>query len=210
MARREAEPTRSAPRLYLIAAPARGDENGLGAAIRAAGHRVDIAAVLLRRPAGAAFEPAPLLAAAHEISAACLAEGDVGALKQGFDGVHLDGIAALQAAIGAVHPHGIAGVGGLRTRHDAMTAGELGADYVMFGEPDSAGRRAAFDAVLERIEWWAQLFEPPCVGYAETLAEADALIGAGADFIAVGALLLDDPEGVGPALAGRLAGAERS
>jgi len=80
---------------------------------------------------------------------------------------------------------------------------------VMFGEPDSAGRRAAFDAVLERIEWWAQLFEPPCVGYAETLAEADALIGAGADFIAVGALLLDDPEGVGPALAGRLAGAER-
>jgi len=29
--------------------------------------------------------------------------------------------------------------GGLRSRHDAMLAGEAGADYVMFGEPDRLG-----------------------------------------------------------------------
>lgn len=66
-----------------------------------------------------------------------------------------------------------------------MTAGELGADYVMFGEPDAAGRRPAFDTTLERTDWWAQLFEPPCVAFAASLDEVEALAEAGADFIAI-------------------------
>ena len=37
-------------------------------------------------------------------------------------------------------PARIAGCGRLATRHDAMLAAEAGADYVMFGEPDAAGR----------------------------------------------------------------------
>ena len=47
-----------------------------------------------------------------------------------------------------------------------MLAGEAGADYVMFGEPDRRGGRPPFDAIVERVEWWAELFELPCVGYA--------------------------------------------
>ena len=69
-----------------------------------------------------------------------------------------------------------------------MLAGEAGADYVMFGEPDAAGRRPAFDAVAKRVAWWAELFEIPCVGFAVGLDEVAPLAAAGADFVAVGRL----------------------
>jgi len=82
-------------------------------------------------------------------------------------------------------PERIAGCGGLATRHDAMLAGESGADYVMFGEPDRNGRRPGFEAVLERVSWWAETLTIPCVGYAAGLDEVEALARAGADFIAI-------------------------
>jgi thiamine-phosphate pyrophosphorylase len=59
----------------------------------------------------------------------------------------------------------------------------------MFGEPDRQGGRGdrpAFDTVLERLNWWAELFQSPCVGYAENLDEVGPLAQAGADFIALG------------------------
>ncbi len=82
------------------------------------------------------------------------------------DGAHLTGIENFQAAAPALKPARIAGCGGLTTRHDAMLAGESGADYVMFGEPDRNGRRPGFDAVCERVAWWADVLTIPCVGYA--------------------------------------------
>src|SRR5262249_59343895 len=78
-------------------------------------------------------------------------------------------------------------------RHDAMLAGESGADYVMFGEPDD--ERPAFAVVVERVAWWAELFEVPCVGYAASLAEIPPLVAAGADFIAVGEFVFSDSRG---------------
>jgi len=92
-------------------------------------------------------------------------------------------------------PNYIAGAGGLRSRHDAMVAAEAGADYVMFGEPDAAGHSPSRDAVIERVAWWAEVFEIPCVGYATALDDIDALVAAGADFVAVGDALFDDPRG---------------
>lgn len=211
-ARHDPEPARPAPRLYvLVSLPeAPADVVARAEELRAAGQLADIAAVLIRPGAAAQGNNAaatlqPLVAASHTIGAACLVEGNAalaGAAEA--DGAHLDGIAALKSAIPALRPHGIAGAGGLRTKHDAMTAAESGADYVMFGEPDAAGRRQPFEATLERIEWWAQLFEPPCVGYARTLEEVDALVEAGADFIAVDTLLLDAPQDGAHALAERL------
>jgi thiamine-phosphate pyrophosphorylase len=82
-----------------------------------------------------------------------------------------------------------------------MEAGEAGADYVMFGEPDAAGHRPSFDAVVDRVAWWAEVFEVPCVAYAARLEEIPALAGAGADFVAVGEAVFDDPRGVRAALA---------
>ena len=81
---------------------------------------------------------------------------------------------ALTAALDALKPDRIAGAGGLRNRHDAMLAGEAGADYVMFGEPDRLGGRPPLDALVERLEWWAEIFQPPCIGYAASLDEVVA------------------------------------
>lgn len=208
-ARHDPEPARPAPRLYLLLPPAETPDAVAGqiAALSVASRSLDIAAVLIRP--GAADALPPLVAAIHAIGGACLVENNTGLAESiGADGAHLDGISALKAALPALRPHGIAGAGTLRSKHDAMTAAEAGADYVMFGEPDAAGRRPPFEATLERAEWWAQLFEPPCVAYARTLEEVDALVEVGTDFIAVDSLVLDAPEEGAQALAGRLAGGE--
>jgi thiamine-phosphate pyrophosphorylase len=67
-----------------------------------------------------------------------------------------------------------------------MLAAETGADYVMFGEPDRRGGRPPFDAIEERLNWWSELFELPCIGYAASLDEVAPLAQAGADFVALG------------------------
>src|SRR5207244_13141413 len=115
--------------------------------------------------------------------AALLLQGHVelGA-RGGADGAHLTGLAAMEDALPSLKPDRIAGIGGLATRHDSMAAGEAGADYVLFGEPDSKGQRPSTEAIAERLQWWEELFEPPCVGFAVSGAEAGQLPAAGAAF----------------------------
>lgn len=108
------------------------------------------------------------------------------AARGGADGAHISDISSFTAAIETLKPERIAGCGGLETRHDAMLAAEKGADYVMFGEPDAQGHRPSFAAVEERVSWWAEVFEAPCVGFAAAPEEVAPLVKAGADFVAVG------------------------
>jgi thiamine-phosphate pyrophosphorylase len=61
-------------------------------------------------------------------------------------------------------------------------------------------RRPPFDAIVERIEWWSELFTVPCVGFAASLAEITPLSAAGADFVAIGDAVWDDPRGALAAL----------
>ena len=135
--------------------------------------------------------------------AALLVEGHVELVaRAGADGAHLAGIAALQEALPSLKPDRIAGVGALATRHDSMAAGELGADYVLFGEPDANGGRPSSQAIAERLQWWDELFEPPCVGFAVSLDEIGEFVAAGADFVLVGDLVWADPRGARAALTG--------
>jgi thiamine-phosphate pyrophosphorylase len=120
--------------------------------------------------------------------------------RAGADGAHLSGIEAMQDALPTLKPDRIAGVGGLATRHDSMIAGEAGADYVLFGEPDAKGQRPSNEAISERLQWWSELFEPPCVGFAASIAEAGEFAAAGADFILVGNFIWADPRGAAAAL----------
>jgi thiamine-phosphate pyrophosphorylase len=113
--------------------------------------------------------------------------------RGGADGAHLNDVADFTAALETLKPERIAGAGGLASRHDAMLAAERGADYVMFGEPDPAGKCPAFAAVEERVGWWAEVFEIPCVGYSESLSTISPLVAAGADFIALGDAVWREP-----------------
>ncbi|MFN5122469.1 MAG: hypothetical protein ACK5E1_14005, partial [Bradyrhizobium sp.] len=60
-------------------------------------------------------------------------------------------------------------------------------------------RRTAI-ASAERLEWWDELFEPPCVGFATSREEAEAFAAAGADFVLVGDVIWSDPRGARAAL----------
>jgi thiamine-phosphate pyrophosphorylase len=104
------------------------------------------------------------------------------------------------AAVDSLKPAKIAGCGGVNSRDDSMLAGERGADYVMMGHITAELRRPPFDAIVERIEWWSELFTVPCVGFAASLAEIAPLSAAGADFVAVGDAVWDDPRGALAAL----------
>jgi thiamine-phosphate pyrophosphorylase len=205
------ESKRPVPRLYLVT-PAIDDAASFVGLIGAALDGADIAAVLLRlKPADerTLINRVKTLAPVVQARGAALVLGGHGeiAAKGGADGAHLAGIESFSTAIDSLKPTRIAGCGGLQTRHDAMLAAERGADYVMFGEPDADGRRPSFDAVVERIEWWAEVFAVPCVGFAATFEEIATLSAAGADFVAAGDCIWNDARGAAAALnaaAGRL------
>jgi thiamine-phosphate pyrophosphorylase len=197
-------PPRPVPRLYL-ATPVVDDPSSLAAGLPALLAANDIAAVLVRlAPTDQRTMIARIKALAPAIQnggAALLIDGPVELVaRAGADGAHLYGIEALQDALPSLKPDRIAGVGGLTTRHDSMTAGEAGADYVLFGEPDAHGQRPSIDAISERLQWWAELFEPPCVGFAVSIAEAGEFAAAGADFVLVGDFIWADPRGAAAAL----------
>ena len=144
MAARPAPP-RPVPRLYL-ATPEVDDPSSLIASLPRLLAGVDVAAVLLRlKPVDQRTMISRVKALAPAIQdkgAALLLEGHVELVaRSGADGAHLTGIQAIEDALPSLKPDRIAGVGGLATRHDSMAAGELGADYVLFGEPDANGRR---------------------------------------------------------------------
>ena len=197
-------PPRPQPRLYL-ATPEVDDPAGLIASLPDLLAAADIAAVLLRlKPTDQRTMIARVKALAPVIQngdAALLLDGHVELVaRAGADGAHLTGIAALQDALPSLKPDRIAGVGGLATRHDSMSAGELGADYVLFGEPDATAQRPSVEAIAERLGWWAELFEPPCVGFAASREEACEFAAAGADFVLVGDFIWADARGAAAAL----------
>jgi thiamine-phosphate pyrophosphorylase len=193
-------------RLYLVTPPL-GDAGTIADALADALNAAEVAAVLVR------FEDDDEAALLQQVNtlriliqsngAALLLDGHPELVARAeCDGAHLNGTDALKAALPGLKPKYIAGCGGLGTRHDAMLAGESGADYVMFGEP--SGRRPGFDAVLERVAWWTEIFQVPCVGYAADLDEVEALAQAGAEFVAVDEAVWRSPASL-RAAAGRLA-----
>jgi thiamine-phosphate pyrophosphorylase len=196
----------ASPRLYLTM-PLLGD-TAFGGSVDAAFAAGDVAALLVRLDNG---DERTLINRVKAL-APTVQSRDVALLLDGrpelvvradADGAHLTGIEALQAALPLLKPERIAGVGGLRSRHDAMLAGEAGADYVMFGEPDRRGNggRPPLAAVLERLQWWAELFQSPCIGYAADADEVRPIAEAGADFVALGEWIWTQADGAENAVA---------
>jgi thiamine-phosphate pyrophosphorylase len=197
-------PPRPTPRLYL-ATPVVEDPSTLAASLPGLLAGADVAAVLVRLkpsdPRSMITRVKALAPAIQDHGAALLLEGNADLVaRAGADGAHLSGIEAMAEALPSLKPDRIAGVGGLTTRHDSMAAGEAGADYVLFGEPDGHGQRPSPEAIAERLQWWAELFEPPCVGFAASQEEAGEFAAAGADFVLVGDFIWADPRGAKAAL----------
>jgi thiamine-phosphate pyrophosphorylase len=143
---------------------------------------------------------APLAPLAQAAGAAVLVNDPRVAGRIKGDGVHVrasgDALEpALEEAAESMRPDRIVGAGLLRSRHDAMTAGEGDVDYICFGEPSPDGWRPDIADTLERVSWWADVFNVPCVGFAGTLEEAVQIAEAGADFVAIGDAIWSHPLG---------------
>jgi thiamine-phosphate pyrophosphorylase len=184
--------------LYLITPRlSRGNAGAFAFAFDAVLAAAPAASALVRLEPGAEGEAkaivAPLLKAAIAAECALILENDARlAVRLGADGVHVAGAGeALEEALDSLKPERIVGVGALRMRDEAMTAGEKGADYVMFGEPRGSAPAMALELLLERVAWWAEIFETPCVAYAESIEAAGRLARADADFVALGSAIWD-------------------
>ncbi|ALK08051.1 thiamine phosphate synthase [Blastochloris viridis] len=188
-------------RLFLITAPV-ADPNAVIEPLAAALGAADIASVLLRL---AEADERTLInriraiaPTAQAAGAALLIDGRPDLIaRSGADGVHVAS-SKVKDARALVPADRIVGACGGDTRHDAMVAGEAGADYVMFGTPDGSG--PLLDVILERTAWWSQIFEPPCVAVAGDLQEIGVLAAAGADFVALGDALWNGPDGAAAAI----------
>lgn len=196
-------PAPKGPQLYLATPPV-SDPGELVRALPELIAGADIAAVLVRLAEAderSMIQRGKALAPAIQNANAAMLIADRFELvaRIGADGAHLRDLAALNEALPTLKPERTAGVAGLESRHDAMLAGET-ADYVMFGEPPAQGPRPATDAIAERLSWWAEVFEVPCVGYAATRDEALAFAATGAEFLLLGQFIWEDPRGPKPAL----------
>jgi thiamine-phosphate pyrophosphorylase len=130
---------------------------------------------------------------AQAAGVAVLIEGDPGLVRTlGADGLHVEGsINEVKAATQALKPDYIVGAGRIASRHDAMSKGELGPDYVFFG-PLSGPRDPE---QREMARWWSQIMEVPSV-LSDPGATADTATAEGSDFIGLGESLWSAPEGV--------------
>lgn len=115
--------------------------------------------------------------------------------RLGLDGVHLTDGARSIRKVRKDLPDAIIGAHCGITRHEGMTAGENGADYVCFGpigeSPLGDGSRADWDL----FQWWSEVIEVPVVAEGALTADLVAKFGPVTDFFAVGEEIWtkDDP-----------------
>ncbi len=138
--------------IYLVVGPAVATE-ALAARLAAGG----VACVELDPPDAAAAARLRPLVQDRDI-AFLLAHDAALAATNGCDGVRVDGADAYAAARAAVGDDAIVGVATGTSRHEAMVAGEAGADFVLLAP--------------ELVSWWTELMEVPVVAAT-----------AGADFV---------------------------
>jgi thiamine-phosphate pyrophosphorylase len=118
------------------------------------------------------------------------------AARAGADGVHIAGDPAqVRELRDRLKSERAIGVGHIRTKDDAMTLGEAGVDYLLFGEPRRDGSLPSLESVVERAAWWAEIFETPCVAYAPSIEAVEALAATNAEFVALGDAVWSHPDG---------------
>ncbi|MEL7461261.1 MAG: thiamine phosphate synthase [Pseudomonadota bacterium] len=106
--------------------------------------------------------------------------------RLGLDGVHLtDGARNVRTARKALGADAIVGAYAGASRHDGMSAGEAGADYVAFGPvTDTLGGQDLADTDL--FQWWSEVIEVPIVADGGLDGAAVARISPYADFLSFG------------------------
>ena len=200
-------PPRPRTRLYLITPPQIADVAGFARILEASLGAGDVASLQLRLKGADGMIDMPatrevsraVTAMAQEAGVAVLINDSAELAKElSADGVHVgwdDG--PVQAARKLLGPDAIVGATAKNSYHKAMQAGEDGADYVAFGAfYPTATKDGTVPAELELLQVWQAAMLIPCVAIGGiTVDNAEPLVTAGADFIAVSSGVWAHPEG---------------
>ena len=107
--------------------------------------------------------------------------------RLGLDGVHLsDSSRSVRAARKALGPDSIVGCHCGSSRHDGMSAGEAGADYVCFGPVGLSGLGDGAVAEPDLFQWWSEMIEVPIVAEGGLTTELVRSLTPVTDFFGVG------------------------
>lgn len=129
---------------------------------------------------------------AQAAGVAFFVEDDVDrAVRFAADGVHLNDISHVRNARDRLGEDHLIGASTGRSRHDAMTAGEHGADYIAFGDPADP----LDDEIIELVQWWRSTTILPCLAYAAIADDVARLKSVGTDFIGISSAIWDHPDG---------------
>lgn len=194
-------------RIYLVTPPALSLDT-FGDALAGLLDAVEVACVRLALATGSEDE---LARAADALRAIChardvplvVAEHVKLAARLGLDGVHLgDGPRRVRAARETLGAGAIVGAHAHASRHDGITAAEIGADYVSFGPLAETGLGDGTAAPFELFEWWSEMIETPVVAEGALTLDRAGTFGAVADFLALGDEVWSHPDGPLAALRG--------
>ena len=197
--------TAEATRLFLLT-PNRPDRASFLALLGEALGGGDVAAVLISLGDGGSDAEAlaeDLVPIIQSAGAAALVPDDTriaGRLKA--DGVHIGtGLGDLRNAVEALRGKRSVGAGNTHSRHTAMEAAEIGADYIFFGRLHGDTHDEAHPKVLDLAQWWSELTEVPAVVMAgRSLASVAEAAATGAAFVALNDAVWADQRGPAAAI----------
>ena len=119
------------------------------------------------------------------------------AQRHGLDGVHLtDGARGVRAARKELGPDAIVGSFCGTSRHEGLSAGEAGADYVSFGPIGDTALGRGGPVSLELFQWWSEMIEVPIVAEGAITRDLIAELSPLTDFIAIGAEIWSEEDPV--------------
>lgn len=109
------------------------------------------------------------------------------AQRLGLDGVHLsDAAKSVRAARKELGADAIVGSFCGSSRHDGMSAGEAGADYISFGPVGASSLGDGSVAEPELFEWWSKMIELPVVAEGGLTPELVTRLAPVTDFFGIG------------------------
>lgn len=132
---------------------------------------------------------------AQEAGVAAIVERDTRvAGRVHADGVHLEAsVEEIAGDIERLQNRMMVGVGGIKTRDDALDLGELRPDYVFFGRFGYDNKPEPHARNLALGRWWAEVIEIPCIVMAGSdIGSVVEVAATGAEFVALSAAVFAD------------------
>ena len=112
----------------------------------------------------------------------------------GADGIHLEtGPAEISNDIERLQQRLMVGVGGVKSRDDALDLGELRPDYIFFGRFGYDNKPDPHPRNISLATWWAEMIEIPCIVMAGSdIGSVVEAAATGAEFVALSAAVFSD------------------